>query len=189
MPPFTTKDVIDQTNLYRTQKGLKPLSADPQLQKAAEARATDMGVTGNFSHKVATTSPRKHAWAFMQEAGYPMEKGGENLAVDFNTATDTMSAWQKSKTHNANLVDDYSDIGVAIVPGKFQGRDTYFVVQLFGNKKQQKEQIKEAIKTVNKPQATTKKKEIPTSDGKLLVRPQPMQLDTRMAKSTPAYKL
>lgn len=135
MIPYTPVDIIDQTNRYRVEQGLPAMQTDPALMKAAQLRAQDMAKTQSFSHTVATTTPNVDNWSFFKKAGYPFQHAGENLAVDFTTATDTMKAWQNSPTHKKNLVDpNYSDIGVAVVPGVYQGRQTYYVVQFFGKK-------------------------------------------------------
>lgn len=166
MPPFTIDDVIQQTNQYRIERGLPALKQDPILQKAAEARAKDMAVTGNFSHDVATTTPLVNAWGFMKQAGYPYSYAGENLATKFNTATDTVNAWKASPTHNKNLIDGrYSEVGVAIVPGQYKGESTYFVVQFFGSKKAP--QVKAVLpatpavkKSLTTPQAQTQPRKL-----------------------------
>lgn len=146
MPPFTPQDIIDQTNAYRKEKGLLPLTANPELMKAAQERANDMAITGNFSHSVATSSPLTSYVGFIEKngyggPGYSWNHAGENLARDFSDATSTMQALRKSPTHDANLVSpNYADTGVAVVNSK-DGRP--YVVQFFGNKAQNKEAIKQ----------------------------------------------
>lgn len=135
MVPYTPQDIINQTNQYRVQSGLPALKADQSLMKAAQARARDMALTGDFSHTVATTTASKKPWQFMTKNGYNFEYAGENLAAHFPDATSTVEAWKNSKTHNANLVDKkYKDIGVAVVPVKEKGYDTTYVVQFFGSR-------------------------------------------------------
>lgn len=141
MIPYTPTDIILQTNQYRAEQGLAPVTEDPALSRAALYRAKDMAVTNNFSHRVATTSPLKAWWNFMEKENYPYQLGGENIARGYKTVDDNMKGWRESPTHNKNLTGEFSDIGVAVVPGKLKGKDIYYVVQLFGTKKGQKMQV------------------------------------------------
>lgn len=122
--------------------------------KAAQARADDMALTGSFSHKVATTSPVTN-WTFMDNSGYKRLYSGENLATLFENATDTVNAWKASNSHNENLLNkNYKEIGVAIIPAVYEGKNTFHVVQFFGsqpeNKKESKKEEKKTAKSPDK---------------------------------------
>ncbi len=118
---MTPQDIINQTNVYRASKGLKPLSVDSSLQKAAEQMGSDMKTKGYFSH---TTPDGKDYISFIPNKNAYL-KMGQNLAQDFPDATSTMAAWKASPAHNQNLIDDsFTRTGVAIVGNK--------VVQYFG---------------------------------------------------------
>lgn len=172
---ISPNDIIAQTNQYRVEQGLSPLKADPSLTKAAEARAKDMALTGNFSHKVATTTASTSQWPFMTNAGYDYRYAGENLATMFDDATSTMQGWRNSPSHNTNLINPvYADIGVAVVPGTYQGKQTQFVIQFLGTKK-----AGGPVKVLkSKPLAPTQE-----APRKLTISPMPM--DFSMAQSTP----
>jgi hypothetical protein len=72
----------------------------------------------------------------MKEAGYEYQVAGENLARDFGTTPDMMEAWMASPTHRANIVNPkYTEIGIAVIDGVFQGYETTLVVQMFGKPK------------------------------------------------------
>lgn len=102
--------------------------------KAAQARANDMGSTNNFSHSIATTTDMTTPWAFMSKAGYNYSHAGENLAEGFDDSTGTMQAWQKSPDHNGNLISpDYSETGVGLATGTYQGKPTTYVIQFLGS--------------------------------------------------------
>lgn len=179
---ITAQDIINQTNQYRVEQGLPPLTLDPTLQKAAEARAKDMAVTGNFSHDVATTSPTmQNAWGFMQQAGYRYRKAGENLATLFDDATSTMTGWKNSPTHNQNLVNPaYTQIGVGVVPVTYKGQKTSFVIQFFGTPLDVPSAAPQT--SVQKPAV---QKVAPAPVPNQFQPPTMLPVDTRMSQSTP----
>ena len=108
------------------------MKVNKQLMAAATERAKDMAKTGVFSHDVATTTPGVTRDSFIRNAGYPMIQSGENLATLFDDPRSMLDAWKKSPGHNANLVKNYDEVGVALVPVTYKGRKTQFVVQFFG---------------------------------------------------------
>ena len=182
MPPINVQDIINQTNQYRVEQKLPPLQLNDKLTQAAQYRADDMAKTGSFSHNVATTTDMKKHYNFIKSKGYNYKATGENLARDFNNATDVVNAWKASPTHNKNLLDkDFKDIGLAVVPGTYQGKPTYFVVQFFGSQNGQP-----IMKTVA--QAPTK--QIAQRLGtQLQFRTQPpQQFNDRMAMTTPRFR-
>lgn len=122
--------IISLTNQLRVQQGVKPLSENQALNKAAYAKANDMILQQYFAH----VGPDKRTLAdWLKAAGYRYEVAGENLAMGFATPQAVMAAWQKSQTHYANLIDpDFSEIGVGVLSGPYQGADTVFVAQYFG---------------------------------------------------------
>jgi len=191
--PYSADDIITHTNKYRIEQGLAPLKPNTELTNAALERAKDMAHTQNFSHSIATTTPgMTEGWGFIRKAGYPAAATlGENLAVEFNNASDVMSAWRNSPSHNANITNKkYSDIGIAVVPGTYRGKQTYYVVQFFGspNTPPVATPIKPSIK-INQAKAETKKPtKRPSSDGVLLnykaTKPKP-SMDMRMKTTTP----
>ena len=55
------------------------------------------------------------------------------MAVDFSDSADVERAWMNSATHRENLLDPhFTEIGIALAQGTYQGRATTFVVQMFG---------------------------------------------------------
>lgn len=121
--------LIQQTNSNRQTTHLASLVTDSLLTQAAQARAEDMAKKGYFSH----TSPEGYLpWHWFDQVGYKYQYAGENLAVNFSDSKDTVNAWMESPTHRANILDaHYTRIGIGIASGKYEGRDTVFVVQFF----------------------------------------------------------
>jgi len=122
--------LVDLANDDREHNGRSSLKVSPQLQAAAQSKANDMAARSYFSH----TTPEGHdSWYWFKQAGYSFTHAGENLAVDFFDSIDVERAWMNSPTHRANIIDSrYTEIGIAIAKGTFEGHDTVFVVQMFG---------------------------------------------------------
>lgn len=100
------------------------------LAQAAELKARDMAEKGYFAHN----SPEgKSPWYWFDTAGYEFVHAGENLAVDFADSGDVNRAWMDSTGHRKNILNEnFTEIGIAIATGIFNGRETTFVVQMFG---------------------------------------------------------
>lgn len=122
--------LVSETNAERADISLGSLSINPVLTLAAQMKANDMALKGYFSH----TTPEGYApWYWLQRAGYSYTYAGENLAVNFVDSTDVTKAWMNSPLHKANIVNGkYTEIGIAVAPGMYKGRETIFVVQFFG---------------------------------------------------------
>lgn len=123
--------LVDLTNGERTAAALPPLAVNPLLTRAAEAKAADMAARDYFSHldPVTGASP----WRWLDEVGYAYVFAGENLAVNFTDSPDIVRAWANSPSHYANLVAaGFNEIGVGVARGRYQGRESVFVVQFFG---------------------------------------------------------
>lgn len=122
--------LIDLANKERSKAGLNSLKPSSVLEQAANTKAKEMFAEGYFEH----ISPKgRTPWNFINEAGYDYTYAGENLAMDFDKIEDTHTAWMKSPTHKANIVDShFTQIGIATVEGRFQGRTTTITVEMFG---------------------------------------------------------
>ena len=122
--------LTDLTNDYRSQKGISGLSWNDTLAKAAKLKAEDMMKKGYFAH----TSPEGLTpWYWLGQQNYSFLYAGENLAVHFDETEDVEDAWLDSPTHKANIVNPhFSEIGIAVVEGFFEGKDTTVVVEFFG---------------------------------------------------------
>lgn len=118
------------TNEARAENNLPALSESPLLAQAARLKAEDMASRGYFAH----TSPNGVTpWHWLSEVGYRYGAAGENLAVNFFESEDVTRAWMDSPTHRANIVrGDFTEIGIGVASGIYQGRNTIFVAQFFG---------------------------------------------------------
>jgi hypothetical protein len=146
----TSAELIKMTNQARIAQGLDPLTVNAELVDAATKKATDMINQGYFSH----TSPKGLSpWYWFTKAGYRYSAAGENLAKGFRESEYVHQAWMNSPTHKANILNEtYKDIGVAVVSGTIDGKETVVAVQLFG--KQITTQVATGAKASTKPTKT-----------------------------------
>lgn len=122
--------VIDYANIDRTKAKEPVLRENPLLAQAAAEKALDMATRGYFSHMGPSGET---PWSWLDKVGYNYVYAGENLAVNFFDSADVHRAWMNSPAHRENLLDNkFTEIGVGTAPGKFQGRDSLYVVEFFG---------------------------------------------------------
>jgi hypothetical protein len=121
--------IISETNSKRQMYDLTALAPDVTLEKAAQLKADDMAAKGYFAH----TSPEGITpWHWLDQAGYKYTYAGENLAINFVDSDDVINAWMNSVGHKANILNNnFTQIGIGIASGQYQGKETIFVVQLF----------------------------------------------------------
>lgn len=123
--------LVSFTNDSRSSNAVASLSTDLVLERAAQAKAEDMASRGYFSHN---GPDGKTPWEWFKEAGYQYTHAGENLAVNFVDSKDVVDAWMRSPSHRANILNGrYTEIGIGVAQGTYEGRSALFVVQFFGN--------------------------------------------------------
>ena len=124
--------VILYTNLNRKENGnLSPLSENLKLDVSAEKKLEDMFINQYFEH----TSPSGVTISNLgDQVGYEYILIGENLALgNFKDDKSLLDAWMASPGHRANILNThYTEIGVAVGKGKFEGKETWLAVQHFG---------------------------------------------------------
>lgn len=127
---ITAGNIVTLTNAARTSLSLPTLTRSDVLDRAAQAKAEDMLANGYFAH----TSPAGVTpWDWFKQVGYGYTYAGENLAVHYATAEDVGEGWMASPSHRANIVNpSYSEIGVGVAYGTFEGVPSHIVVQMFG---------------------------------------------------------
>lgn len=127
---ITALEIVDKTNKEREKMGLSKLTFNTTLSQAAEAKAFNMFEENYWSH----FSPSgKDPWGFINARGYKFSYAGENLARNFTSSDEVVTAWMNSPTHKENIVNSkYQDIGVAVLEGVLDGQKTTLIVQMFG---------------------------------------------------------
>ncbi len=126
-----SQKILELTNQVRLKMSVPTLIENLQLKNAALGKAEDMLVKQYFAH----TNPQKQNLTFwLKRANYKYAVAGENLALGFTSAENVVNAWIKSKTHYANLIDpDFQEVGIAMVSGSYNQRETTLAAQLFGS--------------------------------------------------------
>lgn len=128
---LTIDGVLEWTNANRGENGFAPLTLNTELNAAAKAKVDDMFARQYFEH----VSPDGRGPADLAEtAGYEYVTVGENLALgNYEDDQDLVQAWMDSPGHRANiLTDDFTEIGIAVGKGTFEGETTWLAVQSFG---------------------------------------------------------
>lgn len=121
--------IVTATNRKRAEAGGLVLKTNSLLQKAAELKARDMVSKGYFAHN---SPDGKAPWQWLDAVKYDYNYAGENLAVNFVDSNDVVDAWFHSKTHKENLLSkNYTEIGIGMAKGIYEGKETIFVVQFF----------------------------------------------------------
>jgi uncharacterized protein YkwD len=107
--------VVCLVNHERGERGLPPLTAQPQLQSSAQqwtswmVSADQLTHGSDFAGRIAST-------------GYDLSAAGENIATGYPTPSAVVAAWMNSPDHCQNILDPtYRDIGTGVsaqpVPG------------------------------------------------------------------------
>lgn len=124
-------NIVYHTNLNRQSEGFSILNQNTKLESSAQKKAQDMLDRQYFEHD----SPEGIGVADLaKESGYEYIVVGENLARgDFKTADEVVLAWMNSPAHRENIMNNkYTDIGIGIVYGRYDGSDVWILVQHFG---------------------------------------------------------
>ena len=128
---LTALGTIAETNLQRKQNGLPALLLNAELTKGAEMKVNDMFNRQYFEHESPTgEGPGELATA----AGYAYLMVGENLALgNYKNDEALVEAWMNSPGHRENILNPkYTEIGVAVKRGTYEGQTVWLAVQEFG---------------------------------------------------------
>src|SRR6185369_15716694 len=111
--------------------GLPALKENALLDKAAKKKLDDMFAQQYFEH----INPQgKGPSDLAKSVGYDYIAIGENLALgNFKNDAELVQAWMDSPGHRANILNkQYTEIGVAVGQGTYEGKKTWLAVQEFG---------------------------------------------------------
>lgn len=129
---LTKAQIIAQTNLQRGNNGdLPALKENAELNAAALAKANDMFAGQYFEHNSPSgVDPGE----LVKKHGYEYVVSGENLILgNFADEKEVVQKWMDSPGHRANILNGrFSDIGVAVVKGTYEGHTVWIGVQEFG---------------------------------------------------------
>lgn len=118
-PTGGDKDMVNQVlqllNQHRASQGKAALKLDPKLEEAMQGHVRHMVERNFFSH----TAPEPDVARFDARARLcGTTAGGENIASGQRTAEAVMNSWKNSSGHNANMLGNYTRVGI----GFYQGR-------------------------------------------------------------------
>lgn len=145
---ITPANIVWYSNYYRSKQGLAPLIQRKALNNSAQAKNISMAQHQYFDHTQPGTTISFDT--FIDEQKYEFLKIGENLAMgDFSTSKEVVDAWMKSPDHKRNIMDTvYTEIGVNVKTGVYQGREVVFITQHFGKPRKSCPTIDSSLKTV-----------------------------------------
>lgn len=111
-------EVVRLVNVERAKYNLAPLTMDKALSAAAQIRAQE--ANSKFSH---TRPNDKSCFTVLAEQGISYRAAGENIAKGQQSPAQVVQAWMDSPGHRANILGDYTKIGVGVTQasGGFNG--------------------------------------------------------------------
>jgi uncharacterized protein YkwD len=127
---LTTSGILTETNRHRALYNLPILAANSTLEKAAQKKVADMFARQYFAHEAPDgTGPAD----LVTSVGYEYIRVGENLALgNFASDQELVQAWMDSPGHRANILHTgFSEIGLAVGRGNFEGTEVWLAVQTF----------------------------------------------------------
>ena len=129
---LTVGGVISETNKERQREKKTVLNENENLKIAAQIKLNDLFAFQYFAHD--NESGEMGADYLANLVSYEYILIGENLALgNFEDDQDLVQAWMDSPGHRSNILrDGYTEIGVALKEGKFDGKKVWIAVQIFG---------------------------------------------------------
>lgn len=128
-------EIVRLTNLERTSRGLKALTVDTKIARAAYEHSNQMASQSAVIGNVAAHN--HNLWGVMlptpstrlEYAGFEWSSYKENIAYGYTTAAQVVTGWMNSAGHRANILStDITSIGVSAVKN---AGGTYFFTQNF----------------------------------------------------------
>lgn len=129
--------IVRETNQFREENGLEPLSVSEELSETASSFAMFMAENEKYGHRADGRTPAERAKA----SGYEYCVVRENIAYRTNPTGVTaeslvdvfVKGWIESPPHRENMLADFvTETGVAVAT---IDDVTYYAVQLFGRPK------------------------------------------------------
>lgn len=127
---LTQSGTVNWTNIQRGNFGLAPLKQNFKLNEAARLKVNDMLARQYFDHISPTGGDISK---LAQAVSYEYLNLGENLALgNYENDQVVLRAWMDSPGHRANILNaKFTEIGVAVLRGQFEGKTTWLAVQVF----------------------------------------------------------
>lgn len=128
---LSPEGILLETNRYRATEGIAALHSNDLLTQAAQAKLDDMFAHQYFAH-LSPDGRGPANWA--EDQGYEYIVIAENLALgSYEGDPGLVKAWMESPGHRANIMSkQYTEIGIAVRQGMYEGALTWMAVQEFG---------------------------------------------------------
>lgn len=97
--------IYSLVNQARAAAGLRGLLRNASMDAVAAAWANQMGADGTLAHNPDFSAQIPGGW----------NRAGENIAEGHPTPQAMFDGWMRSAGHRANILGDYTDIGIAFV--------------------------------------------------------------------------
>jgi uncharacterized protein YkwD len=108
----TVVELVGLVNIERGIRGLPSLRLDDRASAAARAHAAEMASLRRLQHVGLDGSD---GGVRLGRAGFVWSAWGENIGAGFGDPGTLVGAWMDSTNHRANLVGEFTDIGVGVV--------------------------------------------------------------------------
>lgn len=127
-----TELLKQQINTFRVTNHLPALKTSTSLSRVAQQRAASMFAYGYFGHTSAYARTFKQ---LIDRTTFRTVTSGENLAKDTTSTAQTVKLWSASAGHRENLLsNNFTHVGIAIVSGRWLGRQATITVAVFAKK-------------------------------------------------------
>lgn len=135
-PPSSTEsefedEVLRLVNIERTSRGLKPLSNNAKLEKAADIRAVE--IVGKFDHERPNG---QDPFTAIEGNGGGFMTVSENIAAGYFTPEEVVIGWMNSPGHKANILNaSFTHMGVGYYyfdNPSLEKNYRHYWVQMFG---------------------------------------------------------
>lgn len=128
---MNTSSVLGLINSERKAVSLTEVAPNSKLNEAAQMKATDMAAKSYFAH-VGPDGNGPTSW--LAATGYQWSSTGEILAYNTQESESAIvQSWMNSSEHKAIILDGrYTETGIGIAVGTYQGMRVVFVAEEFG---------------------------------------------------------
>ncbi len=124
---LTSSSIVAGVNSARIAHNLPAFVQNEALMLAAQQKVDDIAKRGVMLH---TKVSADGMWWPLESVGYRYESAGENLAEGIENTDELVSGWMSSPQHRVNILNStYTDIGVALAKGIYNGETVTFVVE------------------------------------------------------------
>lgn len=112
-----SRAVVQLMNAERARNGLQPLVVDADALRAGKAHVEDMAGRNYFNH-VSPEGWQPQDRLALTGARGPITALGENIAAGQPSAQAIMDTWMASPGHRANILGQFTSVGVGIAPAQ-----------------------------------------------------------------------